>query len=208
MNKLIITIFSFFLLSLSANGQQAKDQYTIQVDGLGCPFCAYGLEKKFKEFKHIDDVKINMENGMFTFTYPDDHALSVEQVEKQVEAAGYTPVTTKIVRTNGEVLTNSNEPAEVSEEENLISASLKVSGNCGMCKARIEKNASKLDGVFEVKWDKKSKLLTLKFDQSTTSLDKIAKKIAESGHDNEYHKTSEETYDSLPGCCQYDRDEL
>jgi copper chaperone CopZ len=81
-------------------------------------------------------------------------------------------------------------------------ATLKVSGNCDMCKARIEK-ASKIDGVIKAEWNKKDKTLTASFDADKTSIDAIGKKIAEAGHDNDKAKATDKAYDKLPGCCQY-----
>lgn len=79
---------------------------------------------------------------------------------------------------------------------------LKVSGNCDMCKARIEK-AAKIDGVTKAEWNKKDKTLTATFDPAKTSIDAIGKKIAEAGHDNDKAKATDKAYDKLPGCCQY-----
>ncbi len=79
---------------------------------------------------------------------------------------------------------------------------LKVSGNCDMCKARIEK-AAKIDGVTKAEWNKKDKMLTATFDPSKTNIDAIGKKIAEAGHDNEKAKATDAAYNKLPGCCKY-----
>jgi periplasmic mercuric ion binding protein len=79
---------------------------------------------------------------------------------------------------------------------------LKVSGNCDMCKARIEK-AAKIDGVTKAEWSEKTKTLTATFDPAKTNMDAIGKKIAEAGHDNEKAKATDKAYDKLPGCCQY-----
>jgi len=79
---------------------------------------------------------------------------------------------------------------------------LQVSGNCDMCKARIEK-AAKLDGVSKAEWNTKSKILAVTFDPAKTNLDLIGKKVAAAGHDNEKAKADEKTYSALPGCCKY-----
>lgn len=103
---IFITLLFFCIPKPNALYAQQKgdtDQYTIKVDGLGCPFCAYGLEKKFKEFKEIKDIAIVMETGEFTFTYPASDPLSIATVAAQVEKAGYTPVMVKIVRFDGTV---------------------------------------------------------------------------------------------------------
>lgn len=81
---------------------------------------------------------------------------------------------------------------------------VKVMGNCGMCKSRIEK-ATKTDGVSQAQWDSKTKLLTLVYDPAQTSLDAISQKVAAEGHDTDKRKADDKVYAKLPGCCQYDR---
>lgn len=81
---------------------------------------------------------------------------------------------------------------------------VKVLGNCEMCKARIEK-AAKDEGAAKAEWNDDSKLLSVTYDTSKTSLDKICKKIAAAGHDNDKAKADDKAYNSLPGCCKYDR---
>jgi len=79
---------------------------------------------------------------------------------------------------------------------------IKVSGNCDMCKARIEK-AAKIDGVTKAEWDKKDKTLTVTFDPVKTNMDAIGKKIAAAGHDNDKAKATDAAYNKLPDCCKY-----
>ncbi|MDB4032761.1 heavy-metal-associated domain-containing protein [Flavobacteriaceae bacterium] len=107
MKTIIISIFSFLMLGSSlAFAQKSMDDFQVQVDGLGCPFCAYGLEKKFKEFKGIKGVQIDIETGDFSFQYPSEKSLSLTAVVQQVEKAGYTPMKTVITRANGLVETD------------------------------------------------------------------------------------------------------
>ena len=80
----------------------------------------------------------------------------------------------------------------------------KVWGNCDMCKARIEK-AVKSDGVTAADWNTKTKLLAVTFDPSKTNVDALSKKLASVGHDTEKYKATQEVYEKLPGCCQYER---
>ena len=107
-NRILIMLVIGVMTVCSANAQKAMDKFMVQVDGLGCPFCAYGLEKKFKEFKGIKNVKIDIETGDFSFRYPAEKALTMDAVVAQVEKAGYTPVTSKIERANGDIENSSN----------------------------------------------------------------------------------------------------
>ncbi|HSK13108.1 MAG TPA: hypothetical protein VK907_07815 [Phnomibacter sp.] len=81
---------------------------------------------------------------------------------------------------------------------------VKVWGNCGMCKSRIEK-AAKAEGATAAAWDKETKMLTFTYDASKTSNDAIQKKVASVGHDTEKYTADANVYDKLPGCCLYDR---
>lgn len=80
----------------------------------------------------------------------------------------------------------------------------KVSGNCGMCKAKIEK-AAKEAGAKTASWDADTKIITVSYKSSSTNTAKIQSKIAEVGYDNEGAKATTESYDKLHGCCKYDR---
>ena len=83
-------------------------------------------------------------------------------------------------------------------------STIKVAGNCGMCKKHIEK-AAKDAGATTANWDKVSKLLTVSFDATKTSTDKIETSIAGAGYDTEHKQATEEAYKKLDECCQYDR---
>jgi|APEBP8051073220_1049391.scaffolds.fasta_scaffold03584_2 hypothetical protein len=82
--------------------------------------------------------------------------------------------------------------------------SFQVSGNCGMCKTRIEK-AAKDAGAASASWDKDTKQLTVTYESSLTNTAKIQQKLADVGHDNPGFKTTDDVYNKLPGCCKYDR---
>jgi len=79
---------------------------------------------------------------------------------------------------------------------------LKVSGNCDMCKARIEK-AAKIDGVSKAEWNKDTKMLAVTYNPAKTNADAIGKKVAAAGHDTEKIKAEAKAYDKLPSCCKY-----
>ncbi len=90
------------------------------------------------------------------------------------------------------------------QDVSLITASFPVSGNCSMCKKRIEK-AAKDANAHTADWHIKKGMLTLSFDPAKTTQDQIQKKIAEAGHDNGDYKADDEVYNNLPDCCLYDR---
>ena len=79
----------------------------------------------------------------------------------------------------------------------------KVYGVCATyCKPRIE-TASKGKGVVSAVWNADTKMLTLVYDPSKTTIDKVQKRILDAGHDVENKKAKEIIYKSLPPCCYY-----
>lgn len=88
--------------------------------------------------------------------------------------------------------------------KNSKTATVKILGNCGMCKKNIE-NAGNSKKVALVNWNADSKMATLTYDATKTNPDEILKRIAEAGYENEKFTANEEQYHKLNTCCQYDR---
>lgn len=91
------------------------------------------------------------------------------------------------------------------QETSLATGSYKVYGNCGMCKATIEKAAKSVKGVESAVWDMKTDTITLTYNIKKTDPDNILQVIAKSGYDSDTHRAPDAAYNKLPGCCQYDR---
>ncbi len=89
-----------------------------------------------------------------------------------------------------------------SQSATIKTETIKVSGNCDMCKARIEK-AAKIDGVSKAEWNKDTKILAVTFDPAKINTDAIGKKVAAAGHDTEKVKAEAKAYEKLPSCCKY-----
>lgn len=82
----------------------------------------------------------------------------------------------------------------------------KVWGACGMCKTRIEK-AALLLGVSKADWNAETDALTLIYDPNIVTNEAVQKSIAAVGHDTEMFSADTKVYNSLPGCCKYQRKE-
>ncbi len=81
---------------------------------------------------------------------------------------------------------------------------IKVWGNCGMCKTTIEK-AAKSAGAKTAVWNEDTKQLEVAYTASKTSSEKIQQAIASSGYDTQDFSADNKAYDKLHGCCKYDR---
>ena len=80
-----------------------------------------------------------------------------------------------------------------------------VSGNCEMCKKRIEKAALSVSGVKSADWHMDCGTLYLIVNEEKTNVAAIQKSIAKAGHDTDAVKATKEDYENLHACCQYER---
>jgi Cu(I)/Ag(I) efflux system membrane fusion protein len=85
----------------------------------------------------------------------------------------------------------------------ITGKSFMVSGRCEMCRDRIDSAALSVAGVHKADWDLNSRIVTVEFDSTMTSVKAIQKAIANAGHDTELFKADDVTYESLPECCHY-----
>lgn len=83
--------------------------------------------------------------------------------------------------------------------------SIEVNGNCEQCQKRIQKAAYSVAGVKSAIWSIETHQLDLILDEEKTSVELVKKAVAKVGHDSENEKASQNSYDKLPGCCQYER---
>lgn len=102
---------------------------------------------------------------------------------------------------------NANSELLVIKHDDLVTKTFKVYGNCGMCKKRIEGSLSGVKGIEKAIWNSETKMLEVAFHEHDITLDEIKKKIASVGYDTDEHRASNEVYEKLPGCCQYERPE-
>lgn len=89
--------------------------------------------------------------------------------------------------------------------KNAKTETIKIYGNCDMCKANIEK-AGNVNKVATVNWNKDTKMATLNYDGKKTNQDEILKRIALAGYDSEKFLAPDDVYAKLSDCCQYKRE--
>lgn len=87
---------------------------------------------------------------------------------------------------------------------NAKTATVTISGNCGMCKKTIEQ-AALVKGVAMADWNKDTQRATITYDSTRTDADAILKRIAHAGYDNERYLTTDAAHAALHGCCRYER---
>jgi len=70
--------------------ESARPIAIIQVDGLSCPFCAYGLEKNLKKVSGVKTVKMDMKTGKATVALKSGVQVNDATLTEAVKKAGFT----------------------------------------------------------------------------------------------------------------------
>ncbi len=65
-------------------------QYNLRVDGLSCPFCAYGIEKKLIRTEGVESVTFVLEKGLVVVKVEEGVTLTEGQLKQLVDDAGFT----------------------------------------------------------------------------------------------------------------------
>jgi len=112
---LLITILMFYQ-PVYAEIQSVE----MQVDGMTCPFCVYGIEKKLKALGEVTDASSNLKTGIVDIEIKKDAALDIEKLNKAIIESGFTPGKIRIIAM-GELL-----EYELENKEYIV---LKVSGS-------------------------------------------------------------------------------
>ncbi len=91
-NDLITVTIIWLLVLLSPSVLNAQiEQVPVMVNGMACPFCAYGVEKKLKKVEGVKSIEINIQKGIATLTAKENESIELGQVPGAIEDAGFTP---------------------------------------------------------------------------------------------------------------------
>ncbi len=100
-NKVLLNFF-FLLFALlftpSVNAQSPtkatnneRIYMKIEIKGLACPYCAYGMEKELKKVSGVDHVDIELKTGLAYISTPIEQKPSAESLQKIITDSGFTP---------------------------------------------------------------------------------------------------------------------
>ena len=63
----------------------------IEVLGLACPFCAYGMEKELLTVSGVEKVEIELEEGLAFISTPSEQKPEKDKLRQVITDAGFTP---------------------------------------------------------------------------------------------------------------------
>lgn len=78
-----------FLL-LASGVLAAPPAYQLRVDGLSCPFCAYGIEKKLGALPGVQSVETHIADGRVIVTMQEGATLAEAAARQAVKDAGFS----------------------------------------------------------------------------------------------------------------------
>jgi mercuric ion binding protein len=79
-------------MMLSFMAQAADRRYELHVDGMACPYCAYGIEKKIKALDGVNtfSVEIKLNDGLVIFEADTPEPMSQASLNTLINDAGFT----------------------------------------------------------------------------------------------------------------------
>ena len=88
MKKLIASMIVALIWSAAALADGTR--YEMRVDGLACPYCAYGIEKNLKKIDGVEKINVDLDNGLVTVDVASGVTLTDTQMAKLFTDAGFT----------------------------------------------------------------------------------------------------------------------
>ena len=86
--KIILLLIS--LLLSSGASLAGETRYEMRVDGLVCPYCAYGIEKKLMAIQGVLEIDVDLQNGLVVVAAADTVRFTDIQLTKLFNDAGFT----------------------------------------------------------------------------------------------------------------------
>ncbi|VAX13397.1 hypothetical protein MNBD_GAMMA24-2134 [hydrothermal vent metagenome] len=85
--QLVLSLLGLLVLQ---NVFAAGSHYEMRVDGLACPFCAYGIEKKLKAIEGTSHISVDLNKGLVSVNMAEGKKLTDEQMKVLFNDAGFT----------------------------------------------------------------------------------------------------------------------
>lgn len=85
-----ILFLSLIALVVAPSAQAEIRSATVAVNGMSCPFCAFGIEKRLKKVEGVRSVDISTRQGTARLVAKDGESIAVDQIPAAVKKAGFT----------------------------------------------------------------------------------------------------------------------
>lgn len=90
MRAIVLAVFLISAVAWPGAAAAASHAYKVFVDGLACPFCAYGVEKNILGLDGVEAMDIDINGGFITIVMKAGRVLDETLAAKAVADAGFT----------------------------------------------------------------------------------------------------------------------
>jgi len=90
MRSFLLAVFLMIAVAWSGAVPAASHVYRLYVDGLACPFCAYGVEKNLLAVAGVEKLDIDLEGNFITVVMETGNRLDEERAKQAVSDSGFT----------------------------------------------------------------------------------------------------------------------
>ena len=84
-----VVAFLALFIGIPVTSQAEILEAELQVNGMSCPFCAFGIEKKLRRVDGVQEVDVLLDEGRVRLTFRADNAATVDALEDAVGKAGF-----------------------------------------------------------------------------------------------------------------------
>lgn len=150
------------------------EKVTARVDGLACPFCAYGVEKKLERMEGVDSLDIRINKGLVILYSRERGKIDESLIGQKVKEAGFTP--------RGIERESFPWPGTGNDTDSLEKVHLNIRGmTCEYCVLNIESALEKIEGVRSVSVDLENDGVDVNVVRGTVSPDSLIRTIESIG---------------------------
>lgn len=165
-----------------------QKQAVVTVEGMQCPFCAYGIQKQLKKLQGVKSVEVELEKNQAVVTFEPEAKVTDKDIQQAIRKAGFTP---------GKIEWKSGPPAREKTANGSsaqdATAAFDIEGmRCLGCEAKITADLEELPGVSQAQVDWEARTATVRFDASQVEPEEIARIIERAGKFQAKLKTGKE----------------
>lgn len=91
-----MSLLVFLALSAAVPAQARVESATVIVEGMACPFCAFGVEKRLKKVGGVGSIVVSMGESSASLTASEEGSIDVASIPEAIRKAGFTPGTIEI----------------------------------------------------------------------------------------------------------------
>ncbi len=90
MNRIVSSALAALILAAASTPAFADSLYRIEVYGLNCPYCAYGVQKKIEAIPGVRSADVDLVKGRVTVRTADGVTLTPKEMRRVINSAGFT----------------------------------------------------------------------------------------------------------------------